>query len=193
MTSKETKNKTRSSPPPLLRDEQPLLRILVAEATKRGETLASLAKNLGVTYERLAQWRRNEALISSAHRAVHEKAAQYLGIPTVLVLMFAGTVGLPEFVWPGDGSLKVRVGRELERLRQDPYLGPFVPRELASAAPAVKLFVTFLFHELAGGRTQGQPNYRWLTALHQAAIGNVDGQLELETLRKQATESQTIF
>ena len=190
---KEKRGTPRANPPPLIRDEQPLLKVLVAEATKRGETLASLAKSLGVTYERLAQWRRNEAHIANAHRGVHEKAAQYLGMPTVLVLMFAGTVGLQEFVWPGEDSLKVRVGRELERLRQDPYLGPFVPRELAAASPAVKLFVTFLFHELDGGRAQGQPGYRWLTALHQAAIGNAHGQSELQTLRQQATESQAFF
>jgi len=193
MTKKDTDKTRRGNPPPLVRDEQPLLRILVAEATKRGETLASLAKTLGVTYERLAQWRRNEALISNAHRNVHAKAAQYLGLPTVLVLMLAGTVGLPEFVWPGDGSLNVRVNRELERLRQEPFLGPFVPRELASAAPAIKLFVTFLFHELDGSPARGRPTYNWLTALHQAAIGNVDGQLELEALRKQATGNQAIF
>jgi hypothetical protein len=190
---KEESSTVRANPPPLIRDEQPLLKVLVAEATKRGESLASLAKSLGVTYVRLAQWRRNEANIANAHRGVHEKAAQYLGVPTVLVLMLAGTVGLQEFVWPGEDSLKVRVGRELERLRQDPYLGPFVPRELAAASPAVKLFVTFLFHELDGGRAQGQPGYRWLTALHQAAIGNAHGQSELQTLRQQATESQAFF
>lgn len=191
---KETRGSAvRANPPPLLRDEQPLLKILVAEASKRGETLASLAKALGVTYERLAQWRRNDAVIGNAHRSVHQKAAQYLGLPTVLVLAFAGWVGLHEFVWPGEESLKVRVDRELERLRQDPYVGPFVPRELASAAPAVKLFVTFLFHELDGGRAQRQPSYRWLAALHEAAIGNAHGQLELETLRRQATESRAFF
>jgi hypothetical protein len=190
---KEESRTGRANPPPLIRDEQPLLKVLVAEATKRGETLASLAKALGVTYERLAQWRRNDALISNAHRSVHENAAQYLGVPTVLVLMFAGTVGLQEFVWPAEDSLKARVGRELERLRQDPYLGPFVPRELAAASPAVKLFVTFLFHELDGGRAQGQPSYRWLKALHEAAIGSAQAQSELEILRTQATASRALF
>lgn len=183
----------RANPPPLIRDEQPLLKVLVAQATERGETLASLAKALGVTYERLAQWRRNEALISNAHRSVHENAAKYLGLPTVLVLMFAGSIGLEEFVWPGRGTLKDRVVGELQRLRQDPFLGAFVPRELASASPAVKPFVVFLFHELVGGRAHEQPTSRWMNALHQAANGNAHGQLELQALRQQTTEGQAFL
>ena len=83
----------RGSPPPVLRDEQPLLRALVAEAARRGDTLAGLAKALGVSYERLAQWRRNVSAIRNAHGFVHENAARYLGVPTVLVLVLAGVVG----------------------------------------------------------------------------------------------------
>jgi hypothetical protein len=48
----------RRNPPVVVHDEQVLLWILVAQATQRGDTLAKLAKALGVTYERLAQWRR---------------------------------------------------------------------------------------------------------------------------------------
>ena len=81
MTTKEKSPVKRRNPPPITRDEQPLLRVLVSEATRRGDTLAALAKELGVTYERLAQWRRNDALIAKAHRSVHEKAATYLGLP----------------------------------------------------------------------------------------------------------------
>lgn len=148
MKTKETDIKTRRSPPPLTRDEQPLLRALVTEATRRGDSLAGLAKKLGVTYERLAQWRRGDAAISKANRSVQEKAAQYLGLPTILILVMGGLGELKDFVWPHQDSLKDRVGRELERLRQDPYLGAFVPNELLGAEPAIKLFVMFLFHEL---------------------------------------------
>lgn len=193
MKHKETSNTRRRSPPPLLRDEQPLLRILVAEATRRGDTLAELAKALGVTYERLAQWRRNDAAIGNAHRAVHEKAGNYLGIPAMAVLILAGTVGLKELVWPARGSLNDRVDRELERLQHDPFVGPFVPPDLASAAPAVKLFVLFLARELEGDASHGKAGYRWMMALHQATTGNASGLLELEAMRKDATNRAGIF
>lgn len=192
MTTKENSS-TRRNPPPMARDEQPLLRALVSEATRRGDTLAALAKELGVTYERLAQWRRNDALIAKAHRSVHEKAATYLGLPTILVLLLAGLAELNDFVWPGKDPLKDRIGRELERMRQDPYLGPFVPGELAAASPAVKLFAVFMFHELHGDSASGKSGARWLRALHRAAAGNFEGQLELQLLRNQSLDSPSIF
>jgi hypothetical protein len=190
---KVEKTGNRRNPTPVKGDEQPLLRVLVFEATRRGETLAALAKHLGVTYERLAQWRRNESHIGNASREVHECAAKYLGWPTVLVLTMAGKVGMQDFVWPGQGSLGARVARELELLRQDPYLGAFAPEELAVAAPAVKLFVTFLYRELTGDAGHEKQSYRWIRAMHLAAAGNTDAQAELEAFRRTAAQESHIF
>ena len=39
MATQETSTPGRRNPPPVIRDEQPLLRLLVAEATRRGDTL----------------------------------------------------------------------------------------------------------------------------------------------------------
>lgn len=193
MKTKSPQSATRGNPPPVRRDVQPLLRVLVAEATRRGDTLSSLAKTLGVTYERLAQWRRSESDIGNARGAVHENAAKYLGLPTVLVLVLAGVVTLEQFIWPQKGSSSERVAREIERLRQHPFVGPFAPPELASAAPSVKLFVVFLFHELCIDSVRMEPTYRWLTALHQAAVGNVEAQLELDALRSKVTHNRNFF
>lgn len=148
---------------------------------------------LGVTYERLAQWRRGDAVISKATRSVHEKAAKYMGLPTILVLVMAGFGVLDDFVWPDKDSLKDRISRELEQLRQDPYIGSFAPAELSKASPAIKLFVIFLFHELGGHTGPSRSSFRWLNALHQASAGNVQAQLELEVLRKQSLDSRSIF
>ena len=193
MKKKEPNLGRRGNPPLHSRDEQPLLRVLMAEATRRGDTLALLAKTLGVTYARLAQWRRHEADISHANRNVHEKAGGYLGIPTVLVLIMSGMAGLNEFVWPGEDSLKERVERSLERLRLDPFLGGFVPPDLADATPAIKLFVVFLVHEMQGNVESKTSNHQWLRALHQTAAGNAEGLMSVETLRKKAADDPTIF
>ena len=150
---------------------QPLLHALTTEATRRGETLASLAASLGVTYERLAQWRRGEGSIAKARRAGHDGAAKYLGIPTVLVMALAGLIRVEEFVWPSRSSLRERVARDLERMRANPFVGAFVPRELDSAPESMKLFVLFLFHELEGEGDAGRNRYRWLADLHNAAAG----------------------
>lgn len=179
--------------PPAIGDEQPLLRVLVFEAARRGETLTALAKQLGITYERLAQWRRNESQICNAHRAVHESAARYLGWPTVLVLTMAGTVGINDFVWPGLGSKEVRVAQDLERLRQDPFLGGFVPAELAEASPAVKLFVAFMFRQLVTTSAHEQLSYPWIRLMHLAAQGNTDARAQLNEFRQTAEKQFHIF
>lgn len=155
---------------PVTPDEQPLLRALVAEAARKGDTLASLAQALGVTYERLAQWRRGEGSIATAKRSVHEKAAGYLRMPIVLILALAGQIRAEDFVWPGRASLRERLAAEIERIKHDPHVGAFVPRELSAAPESVRLFVLFLCQELDVAGAGSGEQYRWMTALHRAVI-----------------------
>jgi hypothetical protein len=163
MKSKTTENQetTHSA------SDQPLLAALVAEAARRGESLTSLARALGVTYERLAQWRRGESSIASAKRNVHDNAAKYLGIPTVLAMALLGQIGLGEFIWPSRASLRDRLADEIQRMKQSPYIGAFVPHELGSAPEAVRLFVVFLYHELQGENRLERDRYQWISALHR--------------------------
>nr|WP_315232438.1 hypothetical protein [uncultured Albidiferax sp.] len=195
MTAKVNKpsQRTGRNLSPMPHDAQPLLRALVAEAIRRGDTLAALAKALGVSYERLATWRRGDADIRSARPSVHQNAARYLGVPTVLILVMAGTISLEQFIWPQKGAMGERMARELERLRQHPFIGLFVPAELASAAPPVKLFVAFLFHELSGDAPGREPSYRWMSLLHQASVGNAEAQSELQTLRISGDPAGSLF
>jgi len=169
-TEGKRKRSVRAGPPPVLADEDPLLRILVAKAATRGQPLKLLAKELGVTYGRLAQWRREKAAMKSAHRSVHARAARYLGVPTVVCLALAGVVGLEDFVWPERESLDSRLRRQLEEMRHDPFIAPFLPPSLAAASPDLRLFIVFLYRQATGiGNTpqRGQP---WMTELHQAVV-----------------------
>lgn len=151
-------------------DEQPLLRALITAAARKGDTLAQLAKELGVTYERLAQWRRGEGSIATARRSVHESAAFYLGMPVALVLVMAGQIGVGDFVWPARAPLRQRISSGIERLKGHPHFGAFVPSELNVAPEPVKLFVLFICHELEGAGGLDQDRYRWLAALHRSAL-----------------------
>ena len=80
-TKAKLRTPRRGYPPPTS-DDPPLLRVLIAEATRRGDTLAAMARHLGVSYERVAQWRRRETNIGNASRPVLEAAGAYLGVPT---------------------------------------------------------------------------------------------------------------
>lgn len=193
MTSKPRTGDSRARPPPVLIDHNPLLRLLVAQAAKRGDTLAALADALGVTYRRLAQWRNGKADIAQAHREVYGNAAGYLGVPVVVVLTLAGWVGLQDFVWPSPERLSRRVAHALERLRQDPLFAAFVPPALEDAEPSVQLLVAFMYRELSGEPIPRTSNYQWLATLQQASLGSVEGALALEVLQKEARESGRIF
>ena len=184
MTRKSPVKRTRRGYPPAQLDDHPLLRVLIAEATRRGDTLAAMAGALGVTYERVAQWRRGEANLSKASRRVLEAAATYLQVPTVLVLSMVGTIGLQDFIQPNRIALDDFVQQRLGALRVDPYFAGFVPDALLEAHPSVQHFVTMLYGEVATQDGTMSRNYRWMRALHFAALGNIEAQAELASLGK---------
>lgn len=150
-------------------DTQPLLRALVHESRRRSQTLRQLAEILGVDYRRLAQWRSDDASIARAHRSVFERAARYLQIPYVLVLVLAGAIKLQDLTWP-DGSkdmLDRRIRSGIGQLRNDPVYGGAVPAELEHAPRDIKLFVLFLYDQVQGDiAIPGEEKpVRWLSTL----------------------------
>lgn len=153
--------------------EQPLIKALIAQAHRRGESLTTMANHLGVSYERFCQWRRTPSSIANANEVVFIKASQYLGVPTILVMVMAGRVELHQFVWPAAATLEERVFRELSQLRKDPFLGGFVPNELSDSPLPVQLFVLFLYNQLGRHGAQEDSGHRWLSTLQQAAAGEV--------------------
>jgi transcriptional regulator with XRE-family HTH domain len=167
-------------------DEQPLVRALVSEAKRRGDTMRDLAQTLGVTYTRLAQWRRRESDFANARPSVFELAAKYLGVPTVLALAMAGKVRVDDFVWPVGLPLNQRLEQELNRMRADPYIGGFVPNDMALASAGVQLFTLFLFHQVAGNGAGEGANWRWMRALHLAALGSQESRFDLQKMHQES-------
>lgn len=154
--------------------ENALLRLLVEESIRRGETLQSLAECLGVTYSRLTQWRRGDAHIKNANRRVLAQAAQYLKIPVVVAFVLAGVITFPDFHWPSEEHIDHQLVRVLEDMRQDPLVAGLIPAELASASPALRVFVAFLYSELSHlQRTPSAPR-AWLSLLANAKTASED-------------------
>ena len=183
MPKKVTPTGTRRGFPPPSINDHPLLRVLIAEATRRGDTLATMARHLDVSYERVAQWRRKEADVANAGRAFIEAAGQYLGIPTAYVLCLAGVVRLEDFVAPGPSSMRERVRRDLVRLRHDPHFAGFFPEALLSADASVQRFVAWLYRELGGGVVRGDTPFEWMRSLQLAAMGDAQAKAELALLK----------
>jgi hypothetical protein len=122
---------------------------------------------LGVDYRRLAQWRSDDASIARAHRSVFERAARYLQIPYVLVLVLAGAITIQDLAWPEDSKaiLDQRISGGIERLRGDPVYGGAVPAELEQAPRRIKLFILFLYDQIMGETQSGDKPIRWLSTL----------------------------
>lgn len=179
---------------PLRTDEHPLMRVLVAQATRRGETLAALSKRLGVSYRRIAQWRRGEANIARARRPVLEAAARYLEVPTAVVLCMSGVIRLEDLMSPVIDTSQARFACDLERMKLSPNLAGLVPESLAAADRSVQAFVVLLWRELSkesdldAGRI-----FRWVRAVELAAAGHAQARKELDALDSQATEGMSLF
>lgn len=178
--STRKKRATRMASAPVVVDRDPLLRVLVAKAARQGLPLKDLASQLGVTYERLAQWRRGKSTMKTAHRSVHECAARYLEVPVVLVLVLGGVVKLHDFIWPEDESLERRLRQELEAMRHDPFVAAFVPESLQSAAPEVQLFAAFLYRQLQGSSEMSRRGPAWMSALHRVIVAQAHGAADMD-------------
>lgn len=174
-------------------DTQPLIASLLAAASRRGHKLTELAKELGVTYERFAQWRRRPEEIASAGDAVYERAAQYLGLPVALTMVLGKKIELEHFVWPATATLADRLDREIALLRKDQFLGGFVPKELTEASPPVQLFVAFLYAQLQATEEKQGMGLPWFRALHQAVAGDVVRRGGLEKFSGQEVSGARIF
>jgi transcriptional regulator with XRE-family HTH domain len=172
----------RGYPPPTT-DDPPLLRVLIAEATRRGDTLATMARHLGVSYERVAQWRRKEADIANANRSVFEAAGVYLGVPTAYVLCMVGLITALDFTHPNRLSMRETLQRQLESLRLDPAFAGFFPDALNTADPTIQRFVVLLYRELGGGSIKPSRSFEWMRSMTLAALGNLQAQAELAALR----------
>lgn len=189
MVAKSLKKPRRRTPTPS-RADQPLLRVLVAEATRRGDTLAKMAAQLGVSYQHVTQWRRNEYDIAKASRLILEAAGRYLKVPTVTVLSLAGVITLEDFSEPAKSSLLARLRLDLERMRQDPFFAGFVPDALESSDTTVQRFVAFMYRELCGGYREGRQQFEWVRTLELAAMGHAQAQSELAALMSEQSRGE---
>ncbi|MYN15101.1 hypothetical protein GSY71_18370 [Pusillimonas sp. TS35] len=172
-SAEKTKDSARTANLKEVTEQQPLLRALITKAYREGHTMQHLADTLGVSYARLNQWRRAEGDIGNAQRPVLEAAARYLGIPTILVHVLSGRILLSDLFWPAEENLEKKVDSEIKALYDDPFLGAFTPKELASSESSIKLYVLFLYRELnsAGARRLDSGSGAWLRTIQDAALG----------------------
>ncbi|RYH43113.1 MAG: hypothetical protein EON54_17365 [Alcaligenaceae bacterium] len=102
------------------------------------------------------------------------QAALYLKIPVVVAFVLAGVITFPDFYWPSEEHIDHQILRVLEDMRQDPLVAGLIPMELASASPALRVFVAFLYSELCHLQNTPSANRAWLSLLENARTASED-------------------
>jgi hypothetical protein len=166
--------------------DPPLIRVLLKEALRRCHRLNDLATELGVTYGYISQLRAGLRRTEHISQEFATACARYLGVPTVLVKLWAGRIRADDFVWPGK-PVEAAVQDDFEMMASDPMVLGLLPDELRSASHEVRQFVVNLYFEA----TTGWPGrtLRSLPAaldlLQRAALNEADYESELAKFREE--------
>lgn len=134
----------------------PLLGWLEDEACNRGQTLQQMSKELGVTYGYIAQLRNGTRSQQSISKTFATSCAQYLGIPTVVVLLLSGFLTLRDFATP-EVDEEAQLNRELRKMMKDPQLmivlgaADLLSLNIDSKRMLVSLYGELLGHDYLAG------------------------------------------
>lgn len=157
----------------------PLIGWLWDEARRRGLELQEMAAELGVTYGYLNQLRngiRKTAQISHDFAAA---CAEFLGVPTVVVLLLAGYLTMRDFSTRAQSEEDMVQGA-LRQMLDDPHFRATVPVDPTGLSMDAKRALVQLYADATGRdvfNLQGLPSIvRWLqraAELHDENEGEV--------------------
>ncbi|MDP4301640.1 hypothetical protein [Leptothrix discophora] len=144
-----------------------------------------MAHELGVPYQRIAEWRRRDTDVANAKRTVLRAAAKYLGVPPMFVFCLAGIVTVEDVMYPPESPMSERVKKALAAMRRDPAWAGFCPDALMSADHEVQRLVALLYQELRGpSESRPAREEEWMLAIHRAALGDARAQTDLDEYGK---------
>ena len=151
-----------------------LLAMLLAAATHRQMQLQELATALGVTYPYIAQLRSGYRQVVNVSEEFLTKAAEFLQVPRMSVLLAAGRVRIQDF-YPTDVMVKVEPA--LRFIQSDGEIGGSMPPSVFAAAPELQLFIVDLYQKATHRNLLGQPvSYQELN--EYAAISGLEPEME---------------
>lgn len=127
----------------------PLMGWLLDECRIRGLAVQALAVELGVTYGYINQLRNGIREVTQVGPRFAQRAARFLGVPTVVVKLIAGQLTMSDFI-PPQQSEEEFVERALCRMMEDPKAGMFVSLDILAAELAVKKDFLSLYAEVSG-------------------------------------------
>ncbi len=153
---------------------------------RRPHRLNDLATELGVTYGYISQLRTGLRRTEHISHEFATSCGRYLGVPPVLVKLWAGRIRPEDFVWPGKPVEKA-IEDDFELMASDPMILGLLPEDLKVASHEVKQFVVNLYYEA----TTGWPGRTLrslpvaLDLLQRAALNEADYETQLAKFREE--------
>lgn len=127
-----------------------LIATLLERAYTRRIGMNELAKELGITYQHFSLVRRKPEGVPKFGDEVIERAARFLDVPKVTVMLLADQLKITDFDQKPE-DLKMNLENALRFIQGDPKIGPYVPLTIFVADTQLQLLVVTLY-ELATGR-----------------------------------------
>ena len=143
----------------------PLIGWLWDEARRRGIELQQMAAELGVTYGYVHQLKSGVRQTNSISHNFATACGEFLGIPTVTVLLLAGYLTMSDFAVRVKSEEEV-VERALRQMLDDSHIRSALPEDVLGLPFEAKRALTLMYAEVTGRDVfdvQGLPNVvRWL-------------------------------
>lgn len=143
----------------------PLIGWLWDEARRRGIDLQEMAAQLGVTYGYLHQLRAGVRRTNCISHDFAQACGEFLGVPTVTVLLLAGYLTMSDFAVRVKSEEEV-VERALRQMLDDSHIRSALPVDVLGLPFEAKRALTLMYAEVTSRDVfdvQGLPNVvRWL-------------------------------
>ena len=132
-----------------------LLAMLLTAASHRQMQLQELAAALGVQYPYIAQLRSGYREVVNISEAFITKAAEFLEVPRLSVLLAAGRVHISDFYEAS--TLAEKVEPALRFIQADGEIGGSMPASVFTADKGLQLFIVDLYQKATHRNLLGQP------------------------------------
>lgn len=124
-----------------------LIQRLYRKAAVFGHTRQELAREIGMTYGEFMTFVSGARQLTNLPGSNLRQMAHYLKVPTIAVWLLAGKLSANDFMMPeqDDGAVLLMDG--IQRIAQDPMIGPLVPPEAFTAPDSVKALLCALYED----------------------------------------------
>ncbi|MBB5217643.1 hypothetical protein [Parapusillimonas granuli] len=125
-----------------------LVQWLYRKAELRGHSRHELARQLGITFGELMTFSSGAREMTGLKNPSVRTIAHYLELPPAAVWLLAGKLSATDFLMP-DASLAPveQLIEGVQRIAQDPVVGPLVPPEVFDVPDSVKALLCALYED----------------------------------------------